>query len=52
MRSRYAMTESEVIYFLTTTIVDWLPVFIGTATCEIVLELLWQYRRHCRDSPP
>ena len=40
MRSRYTITESEGIYFLTITIVDWLPVFIGVAPCEIVLESL------------
>ena len=34
------ITESEGIYFLTITIVDWLPVFIGVAPCEIVLESL------------
>mgnify|MGYP000845592174 CR=1 FL=1 len=40
MRSRYTITESEGIYFLTITIVDWLPVVVGTAPCEIVLESL------------
>lgn len=40
MRSRYTITESEGLYFLTITIVDWLPVFVGTAPCEIALESL------------
>ncbi len=45
MRSRYTITESEGIYFLTLTIVDWLPVFTTPATCAIALDAL----RYCRE---
>jgi putative transposase len=45
MRSRYTITESEGIYFLTVTIVDWLPVFTTPATCAIALDAL----RYCRE---
>ncbi len=44
MRSRYKITESEGIYFLTLTIVDWLPVFTVPTTYAIALDAL----RHCR----
>ena len=40
MRSRYTIVESEGIYFLTATIVNWLPVLIGNDVCNMVLESL------------
>ncbi|MBI2431931.1 MAG: transposase [Candidatus Hydrogenedentes bacterium] len=40
MRSRYRMVDSEGLYFLTSTVVEWLPAFIGSRECEILLESL------------
>lgn len=44
MRSRYTIVESEGVYFLTATIVNWLPVIIGEAACSVIVESL----RFCR----
>ena len=40
MRSRYTIVESEGIYFLTSTIVEWIPVFVGKAPCQILIDAL------------
>ncbi len=37
---RYRITENASIYFVTFTIVDWLPVFIEEQTCKIVTDSL------------
>jgi REP element-mobilizing transposase RayT len=36
MRSRYSVREKERAHFVTSTIVDWLPVFTTGACCEIL----------------
>src|SRR4051812_15190829 len=36
MRSRYAVREPERAHFITSTIVDWLPVFTTPACCDIL----------------
>ena len=46
MRSRYTIAESEGVYFLTATIVNWLPVYPFRDTCLQVLESLQYCRRH------
>jgi len=46
MRSRYTIVESEGIYFLTATIVDWLPVFTTSSECEIILDALLFCRKN------
>ena len=46
MRSRYTIVESEGIYFLTATIVNWLPALIGGNACDMVLESLSFCRKH------
>ena len=46
-RSRYKIFETEYPYFLTHTIVEWLPIFTRKEAVEIVLEA-WRY--HQRES--
>jgi REP element-mobilizing transposase RayT len=45
MRSRYAIREAHAAYFVTSTIVEWLPVFTTTACCNILAQSLI----HCRE---
>ena len=37
MRSRYSAREPERACFVTSTIVDWLPVFHTAASCDILV---------------
>jgi REP element-mobilizing transposase RayT len=46
VRSRYAIKEAGATYFVTSTIVAWLPVFISAACCDIVVESLLHCREH------
>jgi len=46
MRSRYTIVESDGIYFLTATIVNWLPVLLGEGACALILESLQFCRKH------
>ena len=41
-RSRYKVFETEYPYFLTCTVVGWLPVFTRPATVQVVLDS-WRY---------
>ena len=45
MRSRYAIRNPEGTYFVTSTIIEWLPVFTTVACCDIVVQSLL----HCRE---
>jgi REP element-mobilizing transposase RayT len=45
MRSRYKVVESEGIYFLTSTIVHWIPVFTSRDACDIVIDSLAYCRK-------
>lgn len=45
MRSRYKITEKEGIYFVTSTIVEWIPVFTTRKYFDIVIDSL----RFCKD---
>jgi hypothetical protein len=45
MRSRYTVRESEQAHFITSTIVDWLPVFQTAACCDILAGSLEFCRR-------
>ena len=45
MRSRYHVFESDGVYFITSTVVEWIPVFTGTPYCDMLLESL----RFCRE---
>ena len=40
MHSRYHARESDRGYFITATVVEWLPVFASTACCDIVVRSL------------
>ena len=46
MRSRYYAREPDRGYFITATIVEWLPVFTSTACCDIVVRSLEYCREH------
>ena len=46
MRSRYSIVEPEGVYFLTATIVEWLPVFTSRESCDIVIRTLEYYRKN------
>ena len=46
MRSRYYAREPDRGYFVTATIVEWLPVFTSTACCDIFVRSLEYCREH------
>jgi putative transposase len=45
MRSRYRIHHPERAHFVTCTIVEWLPVFVSPACCDIIVKSL----QHCRE---
>ena len=45
MRSRYGIVDSEGIYFLTATIVEWIPAITGCDACDVIVDSL----RYCRE---
>jgi REP element-mobilizing transposase RayT len=40
MRSRYRIVDSEGIYFLTSTIIEWIPALIGDEVCGMLVDSL------------
>ncbi len=46
MRSRYRVHEPQGTYFITSTVVAWLPVFTTAARCDILVEALEYCRAH------
>ena len=46
MRSRYRILEPHAAHFITSTIVEWLPVFTSAACCEILVRSLLHCREH------
>ena len=46
MRSRYKITDQNGIYFITSTIVEWIPVFTSKEYFEIIIEALKFCRNH------
>lgn len=40
MRSRYRINESDAPHFITSTIVEWLPVFTTSACCDVLVRSL------------
>ena len=46
MRSRYAVREEHHAHFVTSTIVEWLPVFITSACCDLIVEAFDYCRKH------
>ncbi|HEV7866914.1 MAG TPA: transposase [Chthoniobacteraceae bacterium] len=45
MRSRYRVVEPGAAQFVTSTVVDWLPVFTNAARCQIIVDSLEYCRR-------
>ena len=45
MRSRYLIHHPDRAHFVTSTIVEWLPVFTSPACCDILVNAL----RYCRE---
>jgi hypothetical protein len=37
---RYRISDEVVTYFVTMTVVDWLPIFVSEATCGILAQSL------------
>jgi REP element-mobilizing transposase RayT len=46
MRSRYRVHESHAVYFITSTVVAWLPVFTSVLRCDILIKSLEYCRAH------
>ncbi len=46
MRTRYQILESDSVYFITSTIVEWIPVFTKREYFEIIIDSL----RYCREN--
>jgi len=46
MRSRYRVHEPHAAYFVTATVVEWLPVFTTKARCDILIQSLENCRQH------
>jgi hypothetical protein len=46
MRSRYRINIDNTAHFITSTIVEWLPVFTTAACCDIIVRSLEYCRRH------
>jgi len=46
VRSRYLVREKYQAHFVTSTIVDWLPVFTSSTCCDIVAEAFDYCRKH------
>ena len=46
MRSRYRVYEPDAAYFVTATVVAWLPVFTTAARCDILTGSLEYCRAH------
>jgi putative transposase len=46
MRSRYKITDQDGIYFITSTIVEWLPVFTSQPYFDILIQSFTYCRQH------
>jgi len=46
MRSRYTVREKQRAHFVTSTIVEWLPIFTTSACCDILVQALAYCRTH------
>ena len=46
MRSRYRINDDLAAHFITSTIVEWLPVFTSEVSCKILIDSLEFCRRH------
>ncbi|MBM4055615.1 MAG: transposase [Planctomycetes bacterium] len=45
MRSRYKIVESSNLYFITSTIIEWIPVFTEKIFCDIIIDSLTYCRQ-------
>jgi REP element-mobilizing transposase RayT len=45
MRSRYKVLDQTAPHFITSTVVEWLPVFTSSAYCDVLIESL----KFCRE---
>ncbi len=43
MRDRYKISDQNSVYFITSTIIEWLPVFTNNKYCDILIDSL----KHC-----
>jgi REP element-mobilizing transposase RayT len=46
MRTRYRIHEPHATYFITSTIIEWLPVFTTSACCDVLVRSLLHCREH------
>jgi REP element-mobilizing transposase RayT len=46
MRSRYRINTPQLAHFVTSTIVEWLPIFTSGASCDILVRSLLYCREH------
>jgi putative transposase len=46
MRSRYRAHEPHAAYFITVTVIEWLPIFTTSARCDILVDSLKYCRAH------
>ena len=46
MRSRYRINNENAAHFITSTVIEWLPVFTTAACCDIVVQSLAYSRDH------
>ncbi|MBI5887043.1 MAG: transposase [Deltaproteobacteria bacterium] len=40
MRTRYKTVESGAVYFMTSTIVEWIPIFTSSLYCDVIIDSL------------
>ena len=46
MRTRYQIRDPQGTYFITSTVIEWLPVFTTAACCDILIQSLLHCRQH------
>ncbi len=46
MRSRYRVHDPNAAHFITSTIVEWIPVFAASARCDLLVEALQYSQQH------
>ena len=46
MRSRYKVAEQDGLYFITSTIVEWIPVFTNKPYFDLMIQSLGFCRQH------
>ncbi len=46
MRSRYQFIVPDGVYFITTTVVHWMPIFVNDVYCQIIIDSLKYCQKH------